>query len=403
MCVHPVFGLALGYVKGLNVSDHVAWALLALVSSGNAPAVRGDIDSARGRLVAAVAEQARLGRQGHAEWCGRRHVACDAAARQWNGPCLEWLTRFAKYDEFGPRIIHHLAGLPLVGTLPKSTKNPITVEDLRRLRVHRNRELAESVKTSLCVWGGGADLMRLTLEDALEGLCCFPVVLTEAILQSVTLCHRIPVRELRASGWRTRPVDDETEAGVNGATSTGESIVHDTIGRLAQAVISMVKMMPNRCRRGTSRRPNYRHVPFDDDHGDLAWLTSAWRGRVWVARHLGMMFGASSANCGVDPKKAYTLILLLDEAMESGTMDEDFAMKNAGRLSVIVTLSEGRVGRAFVKPFLRADLRRRRCWPMHACGGNSSFYFVIAEFILLMVNVVLLFVFGPTQQERSVG
>ena len=53
-----------------------------------------------------------------------------------------------------------------------------------------------------------------------------PVPLEDIDLTEVTLTRRIPVREHRAKGWRTRTVDHATESLINGATFPFDRVHH---------------------------------------------------------------------------------------------------------------------------------------------------------------------------------
>ena len=54
-----------------------------------------------------------------------------------------------------------------------------------------------------------ADVSPQVLEDAELGAMTAPRLLLPDDLQRYTLTRRIPVRELRSKGWRTRVVDHE--------------------------------------------------------------------------------------------------------------------------------------------------------------------------------------------------
>ena len=67
-----------------------------------------------------------------------------------------------------------------------------------------------------------------TREDAALGLMPEPVPLEDIDLKEVPLTRRIPAREHRATGWRTRPVDQATESLINGANFPSDHIHHAT-------------------------------------------------------------------------------------------------------------------------------------------------------------------------------
>jgi hypothetical protein len=77
------------------------------------------------------------------------------------------------------------------------------------------------------------DLMNLAFEEAGIGCNSEPRILTHENVLTYTLCRRVPVKEERASGWRKRAVDDETEAGINPATVQDHATVYNDISKLA--------------------------------------------------------------------------------------------------------------------------------------------------------------------------
>ena len=73
------------------------------------------------------------------------------------------------------------------------------------------------------------DVFDITRDDAASGFLTEPVPLEDMDLTVVTLTRRIPVREHRAKGWRTRTVDHATASLINGATFPSDRVHHDTI------------------------------------------------------------------------------------------------------------------------------------------------------------------------------
>ena len=68
------------------------------------------------------------------------------------------------------------------------------------------------------------DMFPQVVEDADEGFMSQPRPLVSGDLVDKSMTRRIPVREERAKGWRTRVVDHETESGVNPATARWMSL-----------------------------------------------------------------------------------------------------------------------------------------------------------------------------------
>ena len=73
------------------------------------------------------------------------------------------------------------------------------------------------------------DVYDQTLADANDGFMSDPVPLDEVDLDEVSLTRRIPVRELRAKGWRTRVVDHFTESETNPAVEAVDKVKHDSV------------------------------------------------------------------------------------------------------------------------------------------------------------------------------
>ena len=70
------------------------------------------------------------------------------------------------------------------------------------------------------------DVLAITREDAASGFMTEPVPLEDIDLTEVTLTRRIPVREHRAKGWKTRIVDHTTASLLNGATFSSDRVRH---------------------------------------------------------------------------------------------------------------------------------------------------------------------------------
>ena len=105
------------------------------------------------------------------------------------------------------------------------------------LRTHRET-LNQVVLAGIKELPYSEDLLTLTQEDAEEGYMNGPFPLEELDLSTINLTRRIPVRELRSKGWRTRPVDHATESMVNDATRPADRVQHDTVNGLEGIVLA---------------------------------------------------------------------------------------------------------------------------------------------------------------------
>ena len=79
-----------------------------------------------------------------------------------------------------------------------------------------------------CWWGCGGLPSRTKLAiiraDVPRVFLSEPVPLEDMDLTGVTLTRRIPVREHRAKGWKTRIVDHTTASLLNGATFSSDRV-----------------------------------------------------------------------------------------------------------------------------------------------------------------------------------
>ena len=133
------------------------------------------------------------------------------------------------------------------------------------------------------------------LSDAVQGFMSLPTPLDDDIRRGANLTRRIPVREERQSGWRTRIVDHETESFVNEATRPQDRIQHDGLDLLTFMLTFFLALaiQPLMWKRDVASA--FRRVPICVNHLDLAWVIWASGGQLWAAQHLGMPFGTVSA------------------------------------------------------------------------------------------------------------
>ena len=91
----------------------------------------------------------------------------------------------------------------------------------------------------------------------------------------MTLTRRIPVREHRAKGWRTRTVDHATESLINGATFPSDRVHHDTIDVLICILLMFMTagFEPRMWKRDVSKA--FRRCPISVEHLDLSWVVFA--------------------------------------------------------------------------------------------------------------------------------
>ena len=119
------------------------------------------------------------------------------------------------------------------------------------------------------------DVLAITRDDAASGFMTEPVPLEDIDLTEVTLTRRIPVREHRAKGWRTRTVDHATESLINGATFPCDRVHHDTIDVLICILLMFMTAgsEPRMWKRDVSKA--FRRCPISVEHLDLSWVVFA--------------------------------------------------------------------------------------------------------------------------------
>ena len=101
----------------------------------------------------------------------------------------------------------------------------MSVQELREKRAELNASVIGSLRKSDWI----QDLMDETMKDIAFGAMRGPWRLQNVDLIDKLVSRHMPVREERASGWKTRVVDDCTESGVNVATQACERLKNDSI------------------------------------------------------------------------------------------------------------------------------------------------------------------------------
>ena len=86
--------------------------------------------------------------------------------------------------------------------------------ELRARRLELNQVVLAGVRALL----SSSDVYDITCDDAAEGFMRGPFPVDTLDLTAISLTRRIPVRELRSKGWRTRAVDHATASNLNPAT-----------------------------------------------------------------------------------------------------------------------------------------------------------------------------------------
>ena len=115
-----------------------------------------------------------------------------------------------------------------------------------------------------------------------------PVPVHHLDLSLISLTRRLPVREERPKGTKTRSVDHFTESGVNPATTARRPYPRD--GGPFYLAAGHVHV------RERDVAQAFQKVPIKYDATDLSWVVFLHAGVLWASQHLSMPFGSTSAN-----------------------------------------------------------------------------------------------------------
>ena len=183
-------------------------------------------------------------------------------------------------------------GLPFVGVLPGSPDFcktggeqvcDLSVAELREQRAERNTYVLSRVVPS--EWS--SDLSDSTVADAQAGYMTPPVPVHHLDLSLISLTRRLPVREERQKGMRTRSVDHFTESGINPATRPQDALTHETADHFISLLVTYmsVGVAPLMWKRDVAKA--FRKVPIKYDATDLSWVVFLHDGVLWEVAALG--------------------------------------------------------------------------------------------------------------------
>ena len=173
-----------------------------------------EIDAFRSNVLHRVCQLASQLQDEQARWVADAPAAIQGLVARIHGPLWEALLQTAHVQ--APDFLRSLReGFPIVGELPLCEGGAVpacfpsagTVSDLRERREFLNLAVLKAVKE--IPFSG--DIGPQVEKDCQLGAMTLPRPLEPEDIRAVTLTRRIPVRELRSKGWRTRVVDHETE------------------------------------------------------------------------------------------------------------------------------------------------------------------------------------------------
>ena len=318
---HDLVPNGMGARLGLEPLEHVKWSslvthpalgprkgltqeLIAAIDfeAENSPE---EIDSERGKTLAGLIHLANNMKATRQQWADKADPRNKRVVEQLHGPFLDRCLKEASGEQnlFDRLLKDCSQGFPFVGDLqpcegasvndlPKSyPRSLLTSADLRKNR----RQINEQVLNSIKPLPFSEDIMPQAKADWEKGWMSEPRELVPSDLDEVNITRRIPVREERQNGWRTRIVDHETESLINEATRPADKIQHDSLDILAVIVTMLMAAgaTPALWKRDVSSA--FRRVPILAGHLDLSWVAWFDAGKFWIAQHLGMPFGTVSA------------------------------------------------------------------------------------------------------------
>ena len=196
---------------------------------------------------------------------------------------------------------HCESGFPYIGVLPPCSESmsdlPLKIKEKVSVDQVRNdrRQLNAAVISRLKEDEFSGDLMKETMADLEFGCMARLMPIDQVDLSKISVSRRIPVRELRSKGWRTRVVDHMTESMHNPATIPVDKIKHDNVDALVRILVCFMRfgVCPEMWKRDISKA--FRRLPVKISHLDLTWVVFLHAGIVWAVQHLGMPFGTTAA------------------------------------------------------------------------------------------------------------
>jgi hypothetical protein len=317
--VSNVVPRGLGAPKGLSMLAHFQWAQqfsnplasdqIASMDSDLFEAVKFEctheasvVDEFREAQWAKIEDLAARSVELQSDWLRNNGLDNDALGTQINGAFIVGLIHLVGYEEFDPTLESDIAGFPLVGKLPRSGPESIptfpTNEEAIGIRelVEKRSLLNEFVVSSIKGTDFDEDLMNVALDEFDHGLSAEPSLVVPGDWSLFNFCRRIPIREERAHGWRTRPVDHFTENAGNGATIPQDKTIFDNIGVMVSIILLFLNygITPRLWKRDIAKA--FRRVLIALEHRQFA--CSVWKinDELWKLPHNGMPFGAVSAN-----------------------------------------------------------------------------------------------------------
>ena len=180
-----------------------------------------------------------------------------------------------------------------IGT-PHMYPAPSDGEALLASRYERNCRLLETLSADK----HAVELVKQMEEDAKVGRMSQPVPIEQVDLQNVLLASRFGVEQgVREDGTpKIRAVDNETDNGLNEATSATEKNHNDSLDMLFVVVRLLFVssgLLPLLWKADIDAA--YRRCPARPEHRDLLWVAVMLGDQIWASRHTALPFGCKSS------------------------------------------------------------------------------------------------------------
>ena len=308
----------LGAPKGLHPLEHVQWAeAVQHPFSARTVELEPDLDLAvrtvlemqpreldehrRGVLRSFLAAAGGL-EESRAAWTRRGPAEAQLLLQRLHGPMLEYLIRILQWPDL--ELAGHLRGFPIAGHLPPAH---YASQPPRKLipRADAENLVAEIPDWNLQVLRAlkdlpySHDIAGELQKDVDLGAMLPATLLTDDHVREYLLMRRLPVRELRSAGWKTRIADHGTECGINPNTSTEDTIKHDTVDVLMEIELRFLQAgRPRLSKWKRDVKRAFKRIPVMANHRRLTGAVWQAGQDVWFSRHIGMPFGTTSAGLG---------------------------------------------------------------------------------------------------------
>jgi len=233
-----------------------------------------------------------------AEWVSLQPDILQKLVKPLHVPLVRFCCQYMSWPD--EQVRSDLAGFPFAGVLPKihySAKpldKPMVAAsemDLAGVIVEQNREVLRALKELPYAEDIAGDVQK----DVAIGAMTEPVVLSQRHVQEYLLTRRIPVREEKAAGWRTRVADHATESAVNIATSLQDRMRHDTVDVMVWFMLALMNTGGGIKSWKRDVKRAFKRVPIARRHSKFAGAVWMSDNVAWFSQHLGMPFGTTSA------------------------------------------------------------------------------------------------------------